>query len=62
MRTRRLIRSRSLRFWIAVKTEVRYNWEWLDKLGYYDMVKLMDAKFTVSQMLEREDFHKRFQE
>ena len=42
-----------------VKTEVRYNSEWLDKLGYYDMVKLM-AQFTVSQMLEREDFHKRF--
>ena len=44
-----------------IKTEVRYNSEWLDKLGYYDMVKLM-AQFTVSQMLEREDFHKRFQE
>jgi tyrosyl-tRNA synthetase len=41
------------------KTEVRYNSEWLDKLSYYDMVKLM-AQFTVSQMLEREDFHKRF--
>ena len=44
-----------------VATEVRYNSEWLDKLGYYDMVKLM-AQFTVSQMLEREDFHKRFKE
>ncbi len=44
-----------------VKTEVRFNSEWLDKLGYYDMVKLL-AQFTVSQMLEREDFHKRFQE
>jgi tyrosyl-tRNA synthetase len=43
-----------------LKTEVRYNSEWLDKLNYYDMVKLM-AQFTVSQMLEREDFHKRFQ-
>jgi tyrosyl-tRNA synthetase len=43
----------------AAKTEVRYNSEWLDKLGYYDMVKLM-AQFTVSQMLEREEFHKRF--
>jgi len=41
-------------------TEVRYNSEWLNQLGYYDMVKLM-AQFTVSQMLEREDFHKRFQ-
>src|SRR5271168_393978 len=43
-----------------IKTEVRYNSDWLDKLSYYDMVKLM-AQFTVSQMLEREDFHKRFQ-
>jgi len=43
------------------KTEVRYNSEWLDKLTYYDMVKLA-SKFTISQMLEREDFHKRFQD
>lgn len=42
-------------------TEVRYNSEWLDKLSYYDLVKLL-AQFTVSQMLEREDFHKRFNE
>ena len=42
------------------KTEVRFNSEWLDKLSYYDLVKLL-AQFTVSQMLEREDFHKRFQ-
>jgi tyrosyl-tRNA synthetase len=41
------------------KTEVRYNSEWLDKLSYYDIVKLM-SKFTLSQMIEREDFHKRF--
>ena len=42
------------------KTEIRFNSEWLDKLSYYDLVKLM-AQFTVSQMLEREMFHKRFQ-
>jgi tyrosyl-tRNA synthetase len=42
-----------------VKTEVRYNSEWLDKLSYYDLVKLL-GQFTVSQMLEREEFHKRF--
>lgn len=41
------------------RTEVRFNSEWLDKLSYYDLVKLL-AQFTVSQMLEREDFHKRF--
>ncbi len=43
------------------KTEVRYNTEWLFKLNYESFVRLA-AKFTVSQMLEREDFHKRFQE
>ena len=43
------------------KTEVRYNSEWLGKLGFEGMIRLA-AKFTVSQMLEREDFHKRFQD
>ena len=42
------------------KTEVRYNSEWLDKLSYYDIVKLM-SQITLSQMIEREDFHRRFQ-
>ncbi len=41
------------------RTEVRFNSEWLDRLGYADLVKLL-AQFTVSQMLEREDFTKRF--
>jgi tyrosyl-tRNA synthetase len=41
-------------------TEVRYNSEWLGKLGYEDIVHLT-AHFTVSQMLERDEFHKRFQ-
>ena len=40
-------------------TEVRYNSEWLGKLGYEDSVRLT-AHFTVSQMLERDDFSKRF--
>jgi len=43
------------------KTEVRYNSEWLAKLGFADIVRLA-AKVTVSQMLEREDFHARFQQ
>ncbi len=43
------------------KTEVRYNTEWLFKLDFEGFVRLA-AKFTVSQMLEREDFHSRFQE
>src|SRR5436309_6668349 len=41
-------------------TEVRFNNEWFEKMKSADCVKLA-AKFTVSQMLEREDFHKRFQ-
>jgi tyrosyl-tRNA synthetase len=43
------------------KTETRFNSEWFDKLKPADWIRLA-AKFTVSQMLEREDFHKRFQE
>jgi tyrosyl-tRNA synthetase len=42
------------------KTEVRYNSEWLDKLGYEQTIRLT-ANFTVSQMLERDDFHKRYE-
>ncbi len=43
------------------KTEIRFNSEWFDKMKSADWIRLT-AKFTVSQMLEREDFHKRFQE
>ena len=43
------------------KTETRFNSEWFDKLKPADWIRLT-AKFTVSQMLEREDFHKRFHE
>jgi len=42
-------------------TEVRFNSEWFDKMKSADWIRLA-AKFTLSQMLEREDFHKRFQE
>src|SRR3954462_5266320 len=42
-------------------TEVRFNNEWFEKMKSADWIKLT-AKTTVSQMLEREDFHKRFQE
>jgi tyrosyl-tRNA synthetase len=41
-------------------TEVRYNSEWLGKLGYEETIRLT-AHFTVSQMLERDEFSKRFQ-
>ena len=42
------------------QTEVRYNSEWLGKLGYEGTIRLT-AHFTVSQMLERDEFHTRFQ-
>jgi tyrosyl-tRNA synthetase len=41
-------------------TEVRYNSEWLGKIGYEELIRL-SAHFTVSQMLERDDFHKRYE-
>jgi tyrosyl-tRNA synthetase len=42
-------------------TEVRFNNEWFEKMKPAEWVKLA-AKTTVSQMLEREDFHKRFRD
>ncbi len=44
----------------AAKTEVRYNSEWLGKLGYEGTIRLA-SHFTVSQMIERDEFHRRFQ-
>jgi tyrosyl-tRNA synthetase len=43
------------------RIEIRYNSEWLDKLGSEGWIRLA-AKYTVSKMLEREDFHKRYNE
>ena len=41
------------------KTQVLYNSEWSDKLGAEGVIRLA-AKYTVSQLLERDDFAKRF--
>jgi tyrosyl-tRNA synthetase len=41
------------------KTEVRFNSEWLSTLGFEGIIRLA-SRFTVSQMLEREEFHRRF--
>jgi tyrosyl-tRNA synthetase len=43
------------------QTEERTNSEWLDRMTPSDMVELL-AKMTVSRMLERKDFAKRFAE
>src|SRR5256714_10287245 len=40
---------------------IHYNNDWLGKLTFPDVIKLAGS-YTVSQMLEREDFHKRFNE
>jgi tyrosyl-tRNA synthetase len=43
------------------KTVVDFNSRWFSKFSAEDFIRLC-AKYTVSQMLEREDFHKRFRE
>jgi tyrosyl-tRNA synthetase len=43
------------------KTVVDFNSRWFSKMSAEDFIRLA-AKFTVSQMLEREEFHKRFEE
>src|ERR1700678_3787272 len=43
----------------ADQNEARYNSEWLGKLGYEGVVRVT-SHFTVSQMLERDEFSKRF--
>jgi tyrosyl-tRNA synthetase len=42
------------------KTEVAFNSKWLGTLTFEGIIRLA-AHFTVSQMLERDEFHKRFQ-
>lgn len=42
------------------KTEIRYNSEWLGKLGADGVIRLA-SKLTVARMLERDDFTKRYQ-
>ncbi len=41
------------------KTEIRFNSEWMEKLGAAGMVTLA-ARHTVARMLERDDFKNRF--
>jgi tyrosyl-tRNA synthetase len=41
------------------KTEIRYNSEWSDPLGARGLIELA-AKYTVARMMERNDFHERF--
>lgn len=41
------------------RLEVKYNSEWLGKMSFNDVIKL-SSNITVAQMLERDDFHKRY--
>ncbi len=43
------------------KTTVHFNGDWLGKMNFADVVRLT-SKYTVAQMLEREDFAKRLAE
>lgn len=40
--------------------EIRYNSEWLDKMSFSDVIMLA-SKYTVAQILERDDFTKRME-
>ena len=41
------------------RLEVKYNSEWLSKMNFNDVI-LLTSKYTVAQLLERDDFSKRF--
>jgi tyrosyl-tRNA synthetase len=44
-----------------VKTEIRFNAEWMEALSSSDMIRLC-SQYTVARLLERDDFAKRFRE
>jgi tyrosyl-tRNA synthetase len=43
------------------KTEVRFNSEWLEPMKFADIIRLC-SKYTVAQIMERDEFSKRFKE
>jgi tyrosyl-tRNA synthetase len=43
------------------KTEIRFNSEWFDKMGFVETVHLC-GHYTVARLLERDDFAKRFKD
>ncbi len=45
----------------ARRTEIRFNSEWMDKLGVRDLIRIA-ARLSVARMLERDDFEKRLSE
>ncbi|MCK9520592.1 MAG: tyrosine--tRNA ligase, partial [Dehalococcoidia bacterium] len=51
--------EQAARFLDQEATELRHNSEWLSKLSFPDIISLM-SKFTVAEMLRRDNFRKRF--
>src|SRR5437870_4395334 len=47
-------------FFSPEKLEIRYNSEWLAPMTFADVLKLA-GQMTIAQMLERDDFKKRFE-
>lgn len=45
----------------VAKTEIRYNSEWFEKMNFSEILQLA-GKFTVAQIIERDDFAKRLKE
>jgi tyrosyl-tRNA synthetase len=43
------------------KTEIHYNSKWLEPMAFEQIMELT-SKYTVARMLERDDFHKRYDE
>jgi tyrosyl-tRNA synthetase len=54
-------REQAFKILDADKTQILFNSEWSDKLGAEGIIRLA-AKYTVSQLLERDDFSRRFRE
>jgi len=52
--------DQALRILDPERTEVRFNGEWLSRLAFADVVRLTRT-LTVAQLLERDDFAKRFE-
>src|SRR3982750_4541724 len=42
------------------KTEIRFNSEWLGKMGFEDFIRLC-SRYTLAQILVRDDFSKRYE-
>lgn len=56
----KIFQKQAMKILDYANTEELYNSSWLSKLSFQDLIEI-SSKFTVSQMLERSDFHSRFQ-